>query len=154
MLRRVAHGAAAGAVGALALDAVSYLDMLSRGRAPSELPAQAAGKLADRVGLDLGDGEPAGQRRAALGALLGYATGVAVGIGYGLVRGRRSRVPWPAAGMTVGAVAMAVAAAPLTAQGLTDPREWGVQGWLADIVPHAAYGLATALTYESLAQAS
>jgi hypothetical protein len=32
----------------------------------------------------------------------------------------------------------------MTAQGLTDPREWGLEGWLADVVPHAAYGLAAA----------
>jgi hypothetical protein len=152
MLRRMAHGAAAGAVGTLTLDAVSYLDMLWRGRPPSELPAQAAGQLADRLGLDLGEGEPGAHRRAAAGALLGYGTGVAVGIGYGLVRGRRRRVPWSVAGVIVGVAAMGVAAAPLTAQGLTDPREWGLEGWLADIVPHVAYGLAAALTYESLAQ--
>lgn len=151
MLELLSRGAAAGAVGTLALDATSYLDMLFRGRAPSDLPARAAGQLAGRLGLNLGGDERAANRRSALGALLGYTTGVAVGIGYGLVRGRRHRrVPWPIAGMLVGAVAMGAGTLPLTSLGLTDPRDWGATGWLSDIAPHAAYGIATALAYEAL----
>jgi hypothetical protein len=147
---RVARGAVAGAVGALALDAASYLDMLVRGRPPSDLPGQAAGRLAGQVGVDLGAGEQAANRRSALGALLGYATGVAVGAAYGLVLGRRQGGPLLVRAAAVGTVAMAAGGAPLTSMGLTDPREWGAAGWLADIVPHAAYGIATALTYEAL----
>jgi hypothetical protein len=145
----VSRGAAAGAVGTLALDATSYLDILLRGRRPSDLPARAAGQLAERLRLDLGDGEPAANRRSALGALLGYATGVTVGIAYGLVRGRSGRAPWPVDAVVVGAIAMGAGALPLTSLGLTNPREWGAEGWLSDIVPHTAYGIATALAYEA-----
>lgn len=149
MLELLSRGAAAGAVGTLALDATSYLDMLVRGRAPSELPARAAGDLAGRLGVNLGGEERAKNRRSALGALLGYTTGVTVGMAYGLVRGRgRRRAPWPIPAMLVGAVAMGAGAAPLVRLGLTDPRDWGVEGWLSDIVPHAAYGIGTALTFE------
>jgi hypothetical protein len=146
---RVVRGAVAGAVGTLALDAISYLDMLVRGRPPSDLPGQAAGQLARQAGLDLGADDRARHRRSALGALLGYATGLAVGAVYGLVLGRARGGPLPARAAVVGTVMMAAGAAPLTSMGLTDPREWGTAGWVADIVPHAAYGLATALTYEA-----
>jgi hypothetical protein len=40
--------------------------------------------------------------------------------------------------------------APLVRMGLTDPRKWGVSGWLSDLVPHAAYGLVTAATVHRL----
>lgn len=147
---RVARGALAGAVGALALDATSYLDMLVRGRPPSELPGQVAGQIAQQSGLDLGAGEQAANRRSALGALLGYTTGVAVGAAYGLVLGRRHGGPLLVRAAAVGTVMLAAGAAPLTSMGLTDPREWGAAGWLADIVPHAAYGVATAVAYDAL----
>jgi len=32
--------------------------------------------------------------------------------------------------------------------GATDPKAWGTSGWLADIVPHAIYGLVTSAAYE------
>jgi hypothetical protein len=51
------------------------------------------------------------------------------------------------------AAAMRAGAWPMTKLGLTDPREWGLQGWLADIVPHVACGIATALTHEALSAA-
>jgi hypothetical protein len=47
--------------------------------------------------------------------------------------------------------AMASSDAPLVAQGLTDPGEWGVSGWLSDVLPHLAYGAVAAATYELLA---
>ena len=147
---RITRGALAGAVGALALDATSYLDMLVRGRPPSDLPGQVAGRLAQQSGFELGAGEQAGHRRSALGALLGYATGVAVGAAYGVVLGRRRGGPLAGRAIAVGTVMMAAGTVPLTSMGLTDPREWGTAGWLADIIPHAAYGMATALAYEAL----
>ena len=151
MRRGVAAGALAGAVGALALEATSYVDMLVRGRPASDLPADAAGKLADAVGVDLGEEDRAANRRQALGPLLGYATGVGVGMAYGAIRSRTLRLPWPVAALAAGLTAMVAGAVPMTATGLTDPRQWGVAGWLADIVPHVAYGVSTALTYEALA---
>jgi hypothetical protein len=153
MLESMAHGAIAGAVGTLALNATSYLDMLVRGRAPSEVPARAAGELANRLGVNLGPEERGVNRRSALGALLGYTTGVTVGIRYGLVRSRRHRrVPSPIAALLAGAAAMGAGDLPLTKLGLTNPREWGVEGWLADIVPHAAFGVATALIYDTISE--
>jgi hypothetical protein len=143
----VVAGIVSGAVGTLVLDVVSYGDMLVRGRAPSELPARAAEALARKVGFQLGGAgsESAKNRGSALGALLGYGTGAAMGAVYGVVAGRRP--PGPFTGLAHGGAVMVVANAPMVAQGLTDPRTWGVSGWVSDILPHAAYGWATVATY-------
>lgn len=143
-------GAAAGAVGTTVLDTVTYLDMALRGRAPSGLPSQAADRVVTLVGVELGDGEVADNRRSAIGALLGYATGVGIGVAWGLVRPRARSVPLPVAGVVVGLAAMAGSDVPLTALGLTDPRTWGAVGWLSDLVPHLAYGFATVAAYDAL----
>src|ERR671932_145617 len=104
MLRTLLMGAAAGAVGTVALDITTYLDMAIRGRPSSEVPARTAVRLASAVGADL---EPRGQavspeaeqqahsRQSGVGALMGYS------------------------------------------------------GWLADLVPHLAYGMFTAAAYEA-----
>lgn len=138
---RLAAGAVAGAAGTLALDVATYADMVTRGRPASELPGQAAAQLAGRVGVDLsGDDDASKHRRSALGALLGYGTGVAVGIAWTLLRGTRAGRGGAGEALLVGAVALAAANGPMIAQGLTDPREWGVAGWVSDLVPHVAYG--------------
>lgn len=41
---------------------------------------------------------------------------------------------------------------PATALGLVDPRQFDLNAWLSDAVPHLAYGLATAATYEAIAR--
>lgn len=163
MLRQALQGAAAGATGTAALNIVTYLDMTMRGRASSNVPAQVAGKLTQAIGLDLqaeqdgskpvSDDEKtkATQRLSGLGALMGYATGLGVGALYGLVRPRLGRVPMPLAGLVLGAVAMAGSDAPATVSGATNPKSWGVEGWLADIVPHIVYGLVTVIAYEGFA---
>ena len=142
-------GVVAGAVGALVIEGVSWLDILVRGRPPSELPDQAARNLAGRLGVDLDPDTEAGRNRTgALAALLGYGAGVAIGAAYGVVA--RDRRGGPLAGLALAAGAMVPGNLPLVAMGLTDPRTWGVAGWLSDIVPHLAYGLATAATYRAI----
>ena len=108
-----------GCGGTTALDIVTYLDMTVRGRPASVLPAQAAGKLADRAGADLGSGEVAESRREGVGALLGYAVGLGVGGLYGLLAGDRS-VPLPVAALGLSVAGMAAGDAPYTALRLTD----------------------------------
>ena len=152
MRRELATGLAAGAAGTVALNVTTYLDMALRGRGSSGMPAQAAGKLADKAGVDLsgaGDEETAHNRQSGLGALLGYATGLGVGAVYGIVRPSMRRLPWPLAGVGLAAAAMAGSDVPATALGITDPREWPASSWLSDIIPHLAYGFATALTYDA-----
>ena len=152
MKRGMRAGMVAGAVGTLALDVTSYGDMALRGRPASELPGKAAAQLLSRAGVDIGpeDEEATAHRAGAVGALLGYASGVGIGGAYGLVR-RRRRPAGRRAGIGLGVAAMALTNGPMVLQGLTDPRTWGVAGWVSDIVPHVAYGLGTALAYEGLA---
>jgi hypothetical protein len=54
------------------------------------------------------------------------------------------------AALGLGIAASVAGAAPATALGLTDPRSWGTTGWLSDLVPHLAYGIVTATTYDRL----
>jgi hypothetical protein len=146
-VRGMRDGLVAGAVGTLALEATTYLDMVLTGRSASGLPAEAAARMAGRFGVDLSGGEaPASNRREALGALMGYLTGTTVGAGYGAVRhalGYRPASPRQEA-LLLAVAATAAATVPMTAQGLTDPRSWGWRGWLEDLVPHLAYGVVAA----------
>lgn len=149
MRREIATGMAAGAVGTVALNAATYLDMVVRGRPSSSLPADAADKVAGEMGVDLGEGDTAAGRKEGLGALMGMVTGLGVGALYGLVRsGLGLRIPLPLAGIGLGAAAMAGSDVPMTALGLTDPREWPPESWAADVLPHLAYGIAAAAAYE------
>ena len=144
----LALGLVAGAAGTTALNVVTYLDMTLRGRAASSMPAQAAGALAGKAGVPLGDGDTEENRKEGLGALLGYVTGLGVGAAYGLLRARVD-VSAPAAALGLGLAAMAGSDVPLTALGLTDPRTWPASSWVSDVVPHLVYGIVTAATFEA-----
>ncbi len=138
----VVAGLIAGVVGTAALDAATYLDILVRGRDPSPLPGESAARLAGRLGLDLaGQDGAAENRRSALGSLLGTFTGAGVGAAYGLAARRRPGSRLAEAALLAG-LATVVANGSLIAQGLTDPRRWGLVDWLADLIPHLAYGAA------------
>jgi hypothetical protein len=155
MPRDLLVGLAAGAIGTVALNVATYLDMLARGRPPSDLPANVAGEIVERAGIAEGVVERRAEqhtysRLTGAGALLGYASGLGLGGAYGIVRPHARWVPLPAAGALLGLAAMASSDIPATTLGVTDPREWGAAGWLSDIVPHAAYGIVTALAFEAL----
>ena len=166
MANRIVAGLAAGAAGTLALNVTSYLDMLVRGRPASELPAKVAGRIADEVGMPLhfdpsesaqangdgGDSSAAAERnrQEALGALLGYANGLAIGLTYAIVRLILPRPPTWLAGAALGSLAMAASDFPATRLGLTDPKTWSGADWMADVVPHMAYGVAAAFTFEAI----
>ncbi len=83
MLHNAARGLVAGALGTVALNVVTYLDVTLRGRPTSSVPADTAGRLADAAGVDLGGDEAAQSRRTGLGALFGYVTGLGIGLLYG-----------------------------------------------------------------------
>jgi hypothetical protein len=155
----VLHGLVAGAAGTAVLNTVTYLDVAIRGRPTSSVPADTVDRLTDMGGISLGEGgagddgddERAANRREGIGALLGHATGLGLGVAYGLVRaGPARRVPLGVAGVGLGVAAMASTDIPSTALGVSDPRTWGVGGWLADIVPHVFYGLAVAAVFDEL----
>lgn len=148
MLRHVLIGAAAGAAGTTALNAVTYLDMTLRGRPASDTPERTVQRLADLAGVEV-SGEP-GQRQArlsALGALAGIATGVGVGALYGLAQGLGPGSSVRSGTAVATATVLAAANGPMVLLGVTDPRSWSGRDWLADLIPHAAYGAVTAATY-------
>lgn len=164
MLRHLLRGTAAGATGTAALNIATYMDIAIRGRAASQVPEKVAGALTQSVGIPLeAEAQSSGNARddekakaqhrlSGLGALMGYATGLGIGAIYGLVRplfGRRVSVPL--AGLALGAAAMASSDVPATVTGATNPRAWSASSWASDIIPHAIYGLVTAMTYESYA---
>ncbi|WP_433475631.1 hypothetical protein ACQPZP_00515 [Spirillospora sp. CA-142024] len=146
---RLTRGLAAGAAGTTALNLVTYMDMAVRGRPPSSTPERSVERLAGVVGVDLGEGERAENRKAGLGPVLGFGTGLGAGLLYGLLAGRR-RVPRPVGAVVLMGLAMLGSSAPMTVLGLTDPREWTASEWAADVVPHLAYGAVAAGVYNAL----
>ena len=152
------NGVTAGAVGTTALNIATYLDMVVRGRPPSEVPEKAVEKFGDKVGVPVApkEGQPEEvrntlqNRQSGLGALTGFAAGLGIGAVYGLLRPRFASVSVPVASVGLGLGAMASSDIPLVASGLTDPRKWGTSGWASDLIPHIAYGVCTALTFEAL----
>ena len=149
MLREMLLGTAAGAVGTIALDAVTYADMAVRARPSSSVPAEIAGRLAEKAGLDLGSDEAEQNRKSGLGALSGYVVGLGVGTAYGLVRTHLGDVSKTRAGIVLGLAAMAGSDVPAAALGVTEPTTLGLDGWVSDIVAHLAYGLMTAVAYNA-----
>jgi hypothetical protein len=150
LLGSVAAGAAAGAAGTTALNAVTYLDMAARGRPASSSPQKTVERAAKKAGVGIPGGEKKRQNRlSGLGALNGILVGVGVGAGYGLARGLGWRPPAPVAAAALAGSAMAISDTSMALLRATDPRKWGVTDWLADLVPHAAYGLVTALVAEA-----
>jgi len=146
----VVAGLVAGAVGTVALNVMTYADMAVRGRPSSDLPAKAADRWAQQLGVSLGDEQAAQNRRQGLGPLMGYVTGLFTGVGYGTASAWLGSGPLRRDGALLAVAAMIGSDASLVGMGLTDPREWGVSGWLADLLPHVAYGYAAAATYAAV----
>ncbi len=150
-LRSVLAGAAAGAAGTTALNAVTYLDMAVRARPTSSTPEDTVEKLAEKAGTDIpGSGEDRDNRLAGLGPLSGIVAGVGVGTLLGVARGLGWR-PSPAVGVVVATVLALIAGnGPMTALGITDPREWDLDAWISDVVPHLAYGAVVGASLEAM----
>lgn len=156
-MRGLLAGAVAGAAGTMALDVVSYGDMAMRGRKSSDMPAEIVRRLAAKAGnaqlsTPIDDAsETTKNRRSALGALSGYAIGITIGALYGAVslaagtkRGLLLRT------VALGAIAMAASDVPAALLGATNLKEWSAMSWASDIMPHIAYGLATAAVVAAL----
>jgi hypothetical protein len=144
-------GAAAGAAGTTALNAVTYLDMALRGRAASTTPQDAVEKLASVSHIRIpGDDDAQANRVAGLGPLLGIAAGIGVGAALGVVRQRTGLRPGLATAVLAGAGAMAAGNGPLAVMRLTNPADWSLADWMSDIVPHLAYGGVTGYVLDRL----
>ncbi len=144
-MSRLTHGLAAGAAGTTLLNAVTYLDMASRGRPASSIPEEDVKKLEERAGISLDD-----TRRSAVGALMGLLTGIGIGGVYGLVRPLAPGVPQPVAVLAVGLGAMAATDTASARLGTTDPRDWSAGDWAMDVVPHLAFGAGVVTTFDAL----
>ena len=150
----VLRGAAAGAAGTTALNAVTYLDMAGRGRPSSSTPELTVEALAAKVHVPIPGDEPKRHNRVAgLGPLTGLAAGVGIGVLTGLVRatGFRSR-PLVGTGLLTAGVLVATNG-PMTVLGITDPRTWSRTDWISDVVPHLAYGVVVKTTMDAFDRA-
>ncbi|GAA3816313.1 MULTISPECIES: hypothetical protein [Amycolatopsis] len=148
MLSSILRGAAAGAAGATALNAVTYVDMAVRGRPASSTPEQTVEKVAHAVGVEIPGDEQRKQARASgIGALLGLLTGTAVGAAYGAAHGAGWRPGTVTGGLAATGAALVAANGPMTVLRITDPRRWSFADWASDVVPHVAYGFVTAATF-------
>lgn len=144
-------GAAAGAAGTTVLNAVTYLDMALRGRGSSSTPEQTVERLAEVTHLRVpGEGETRDHRVAGLGPLTGIAAGVGSGALLGLARAAGWRPSWAVSGVAAAVLAVLGSDGTMSALGVTDPRTWPASSWATDLVPHLAYGLATALVLDRL----
>ena len=144
-------GAAGGAAGTTALNAVTYLDMAVRGRGTSSAPEDSIEVLVSRTGLRIpGEEDTRKNRVAGLGPLNGIVVGVGIGAVLGLARTAGWRPHVLNAGLVTGLGAMAATDGSMAALGVSDPRTWTLMDWLSDVVPHLAYGLATAAVAQAL----
>jgi hypothetical protein len=146
----VLRGAAAGAAGTTALNAVTFLDMAVRGRPSSSTPERTVEVLAEKVHVSIpGDEEKRQNRLQGLGPLTGLVAGVGVGVLAGLARaaGFRSQPPVGTALTTVGV--LIAANGPMTVLGITDPRTWSTTDWVSDVVPHLAYAVVVRTTMDA-----
>jgi hypothetical protein len=144
------RGAAAGAAGTTALNAVTYLDMTVRGRGTSSTPEQTVEKLAEKAHVPIpGDEEHRSNRVQGLGPLTGLVAGIGVGVVTGLARaaGYRSAPPVGVALVTGGV--LVASNGPMTALGITDPRTWSTTDWVSDVVPHLAYAVVVKTTMDA-----
>lgn len=142
----------AGTAGTAALNISTYLDMTLRGRPSSTVPAQAAEKMAEGAGIDLardGGDDTRDNRAQGLGALMGYGAGLGSALLYPVI-GRMEKWPLPIQAAGVMSAAMMAGNLPAAGMGITDPSEWSASDWISDIVPHALYGLVTALAYQAI----
>lgn len=147
----LACGAAAGAAGTTALDVITYLDIAVRGRPTSSTPERTVEALARLVGLTVpGSGDTLANRLLGLGALTGYAAGIGMGMILGLAYGLGWRPRVVVAALAATALALVGTNGPMTVLGVTDPRTWGLVGWISDLVPHIGYGVVTSLVLHRL----
>src|SRR5688572_20203697 len=145
------RGAAAGAAGTTALNAVTYLDMVVRGRPASSTPERTVEELAGRAHVPIaGSGGKRANRVQALGALTGLAAGTGVGALVGLARAAGFRTRPPVATALVTAGVLVGTNGPMTVLGITDPRTWSAADWISDVVPHLAYAVVVTTTMDAL----
>jgi hypothetical protein len=155
LLRGILLGAAAGAAGTTMLNAVTYLDMVARGRPASSTPEDTVEALSEKTHISIpGRGEDRTNRVTGLGALTGIAAGVGTGALLGLARAAGYRPGKVVSGLVATLGALLGTNGPMTVLGVTDPRSWAAEDWVADVIPHLAYGALTAVVLDDLDRCS
>ena len=155
LLRGMLLGAAAGAAGTTMLNAVTYLDMVARGRPASSTPEDTVEALSEKTHISIpGQGEDRANRVTGLGALTGIAAGVGTGALLGLARAAGYRPGKVVSGLVATFGALLGTNGPMTVLGVTDPRSWAAEDWVADVIPHLAYGALTAVVLDDLDRCS
>jgi hypothetical protein len=149
--RGLLSGATAGAAGTTALNVITYLDIAVRGRPTSTTPERTVEAMARLFGLTVpGSGDTLANRLLGLGALTGYAAGIGMGLILGLAYALGWRPGLLVATLVATAIALIGTNGPMTMLGVTDPRTWGLVGWISDLIPHFGYGVVTALVLHYL----
>ncbi|PZS32493.1 MAG: hypothetical protein DLM61_06785 [Pseudonocardiales bacterium] len=144
-------GAAAGAAGTTMLNTVTYLDMVARARPASTTPEDTVEALSKKTHISVpGQGEDRTNRVAGLGSLTGIAAGVGTGALLGLARAAGYRPGTVVTGLVATLGALLGTNGPMTVLGVTDPRTWAAKDWVADVIPHLAYGVLTAVVLNDL----
>lgn len=144
-------GAAAGAAGTTTLNVITYLDMALRGRPTSTTPERTVQAMAKLVHLTVpGTGDVLANRLSGLGALTGYTAGIGIGLILGLAYALGWRPGLLVAMLAATLFALIGTNGPMTVLGVTDPRTWGMVGWISDLIPHFGYGVVTALVLHYL----
>jgi hypothetical protein len=157
MLRETLLGVVAGALGTVAINMSTYVDMAVRGRASSDAPSKLVEIVAGKTGLPLSSqgvgakDQKAQSRETGIGALLGYMNGFGVGAAYGAMRSQMDGTSIPLTGIAIGLISMTASDIPLVALKISKPKTWGISDWASDVIPHLIYGLITAAAYEALA---
>lgn len=155
LLRGMLLGAAAGAAGTTMLNAVTYLDMVARARPASSTPQDTIEALSEKAHVSIpGKGEDRTNRVAGLASLTGIAAGVGTGALLGLARAAGYRPGKVVGGLVATLGALLGTNGPMTALGVTDPRSWAAKDWVADVIPHLAYGALTAVVLDDLDRGS
>src|SRR5690606_23796896 len=128
------RGLLAGAAGTMALNSITYLDMLVRGRPASRLPADTARQLTASLGTPLGSDDEADNRADALGALLGYAAGSSTAVLYAFGSpGIRTLPVWTRMAL-LALAAMLAGYVPSIVSGAPDSRNLCAECWVCGIV--------------------
>lgn len=149
-MRETLAGTVAGAAATTALNAVTYADMVLRGRGTSSAPEETVERLSEATHVPVpGEGELRRNRVAGLGPILGMANGLGVGALYGAARAAGWSPRLPLASVATSVAAMLASDVPMAALKVSDPRTWRPADWLADAVPHLVYGAVTAAVYEA-----
>lgn len=157
-LGTIVRGAAAGLVGALAMDALWYRRHRESGGeddfAEWELteadnvqeagaPAQMAEKVTDAVGVDVPD-----EHAGTVNDVVHWLTGAGYGIGHAMLNGRRNAL---VGGVLTGVGALTNSYTTLGAVGVYEPVwEYDPETLAQDASAHLVYGVATGLTYAAL----